>query len=275
MPVIGNNTDPTRSEGHLCLPKHFSFNVKEAIQSIVTGNFRWFFRKRLRITLIGDKKKINQSPVELNDQQLQYPEYRYLDLLSDQETKSEGNPFSEENDGVKEDGSRILPILALNEVFIGESLSSRVSYLELQVDQQQPFKTRNSGLCIATGTGSTSWIFNVNKMVKAPVTTTKVPVTTSKAPATTTKAPVTTTKAPVTTSKAPATTTTEKVETTTKRTYDCSQGSGKHPSPYDCAEFYVCFGGVAHIFHCPGNLWYDPKLKVCNWPSEVDCHISF
>ena len=40
---------------------------------------------------------------------------------------------SEENDGVKEDGSRILPILALNEVFIGESLSSRVSYLELQV----------------------------------------------------------------------------------------------------------------------------------------------
>ena len=35
-------------------------------------------RKRLRITLIGDKKKINQSPVELNDQQLQYPEYRLL-----------------------------------------------------------------------------------------------------------------------------------------------------------------------------------------------------
>ena len=114
---------------------------------------------------------------------------------------------------MREDGSRILPILALNEVFIGESLSSRVSYLELQVtfvaiqkmfdmlsssrvdypkdcdnlhekvDQQQPFKTRNSGLCIATGTGeqdlspkihhstsnlirsgSTSWIFNVNKM---------------------------------------------------------------------------------------------------------------
>ena len=130
---------------------------------------------------------------------------------------------------MREDGSRILPILALNEVFIGESLSSRVSYLELQVsvccssknidllssscfkrsslifvtlkvDQQQSFKTRNSGLCIATGTGeedchlrfiiptvsnsselsfiqaplaensiiihsgSTSWIFNVNKM---------------------------------------------------------------------------------------------------------------
>ena len=39
----------------------------------------------------------------------------------------------EEKEGMREDGSRILPILALNEVFIGESLSSRVSYLELQV----------------------------------------------------------------------------------------------------------------------------------------------
>ena len=27
-PVIGINTDPTRSEGHLCLPKHYSFNIK-------------------------------------------------------------------------------------------------------------------------------------------------------------------------------------------------------------------------------------------------------
>jgi len=170
-PVIGINTDPTRSEGHLCLPKHFSFNVKEAVDCIMAGNFRWFFRKRLRITLIGDAAKINQTPVELNNQQLQYPEYRYIDLMSEQETQTEGNPFREAGEqGVdrSEEGSRetsrTLPILALNEVFIGESLSSRVSYLELQVDQQQPFKTRNSGLCVATGTGSTSWIFNVNKL---------------------------------------------------------------------------------------------------------------
>ena len=27
-PVIGFNTDPTRSEGHLCLPKHYSFNIQ-------------------------------------------------------------------------------------------------------------------------------------------------------------------------------------------------------------------------------------------------------
>jgi hypothetical protein len=27
-PIVGINTDPTRSEGHLCLPKHFSFNIQ-------------------------------------------------------------------------------------------------------------------------------------------------------------------------------------------------------------------------------------------------------
>jgi len=171
-PIVGINTDPTRSEGHLCLPKHFSFNVKEAVNCIMTGRFRWFYRKRLRISLIGDSATINQTPVELNNQQLQYPEYRYIDLMSEQETETEGNPFRDRevkgsDDKAEEQSrelSRTLPILALNEVFIGESLSSRVSYLELDVDQQQPFKTRNSGLCIATGTGSTSWVFNVNKL---------------------------------------------------------------------------------------------------------------
>ena len=51
-----------------------------------------------------------------------------------------------------------------NDVFVGESLSSRVSYLEVKFDDEGFFKTRNSGLCISTGTGSTSWTFNINKL---------------------------------------------------------------------------------------------------------------
>jgi len=59
-----------------------------------------------------------------------------------------------------------------------------------------------------------------------------------------------------------------------KKTYDCSQGDGKYPSSYNCAEFYVCFSGTAHTFHCPANLWYDPELGICNWPNMVDCKIN-
>lgn len=168
-PVIGFNTDPTRSEGHLCLPKHFSFNVKEAVDLLLSGKFRWFFRNRLRITLIGDSSKINQTPLELHNQQLYYPEYRYMDLMSEEETQGD-HPLKEEA-SVGHPTIRTLPILALNEIYIGESLSSRVSYLEIQMDNEQIFKTRNSGLCIATGTGSTSWIFNINKLTHHAVET--------------------------------------------------------------------------------------------------------
>ena len=94
---------------------------------LLAGKFRWFFRRRLRISLTGDPAKISQPPVELKEQQLQYPEYRYMDLMNDHD-----HPFKERLDDNTEI-SRTLPILALNEIYIGESLSSRVSYLEIQV----------------------------------------------------------------------------------------------------------------------------------------------
>ena len=53
----------------------------------------------------------------------------------------------------------------LLQVFIGESLSSRVSYILVKFDNDTTFlKTRNSGMIVSTGTGSTSWTYNVNKL---------------------------------------------------------------------------------------------------------------
>ena len=102
---------------------------------ILGGKFRWFFRRRLRISLTGDPAKITLPPVELKEQQLQYPEYRYMDLMN--ETGCD-HPFKESETDQQEEFTRTLPILALNEIYIGESLSSRVSYLELQVRLHSP-----------------------------------------------------------------------------------------------------------------------------------------
>lgn len=57
-----------------------------------------------------------------------------------------------------------LPYLALNEVFIGETMSARVSHLQISKDGD-PFvtKTKSSGLCVSTGTGSTSWLTRLAK----------------------------------------------------------------------------------------------------------------
>uniref|UniRef100_A0A914ULU5 Uncharacterized protein n=1 Tax=Plectus sambesii TaxID=2011161 RepID=A0A914ULU5_9BILA len=60
--------------------------------------------------------------------------------------------------------SHMLPVLALNEVFIGESLSSRVSYYELGINKGNTIKQKSSGFTVCTGTGSTSWYFNINKL---------------------------------------------------------------------------------------------------------------
>lgn len=52
-----------------------------------------------------------------------------------------------------------LPYLALNEVFIGETMSARVSHLQIAKDDNALLtKTKSSGLCVSTGTGSTSWM---------------------------------------------------------------------------------------------------------------------
>ncbi|XP_036135127.1 NAD kinase 2, mitochondrial isoform X3 [Molossus molossus] len=123
-PVIGVNTDPERSEGHLCLPVRYTHSFPEALQK--------FYR------------------------------------------------------GSEASGPQLLPVRALNEVFIGESLSSRMSYswavavdtlrrsiptlkglasyYEISVDDGPWEKQKSSGLNLCTGTGSKAWSFNINRV---------------------------------------------------------------------------------------------------------------
>jgi NAD+ kinase len=61
-------------------------------------------------------------------------------------------------------------VRALNEVFVGESLSSKVSNCEMEIDGNPAFKIKCSGITISTGTGSTSWSFNINKLTSPCVT---------------------------------------------------------------------------------------------------------
>ena len=53
VPIVGFNSDPDRSEGRLLLPKHYSYNVDDAVKKILTGNFEWMHRSRIRLTLLG------------------------------------------------------------------------------------------------------------------------------------------------------------------------------------------------------------------------------
>merc|ERR1712038_761606 len=43
------------------------------------------------------------------------------------------------------------------------------------------------------------------------------------------------------------------------------------PHPYDCSLYYQCHGEWPILMECPGDLYWDPDLNVCNWPDQVDC----
>ncbi|KHJ48685.1 hypothetical protein D918_00987 [Trichuris suis] len=163
------------SEGYLCLMKKRSEEyLPEALNRLFSGDFTWLWRQRIRVTLSG--KNAFAEPVELFDQQLMYPEYRWSDHVREYEdvrlrslvlsraAQSAARPSSGPSGNFVPSFERLLPYLALNDVFIGESLSSRVSYYDLQVDDGKFTKQKSSGLTVCTGTGSTSWYFNINKL---------------------------------------------------------------------------------------------------------------
>ncbi|BFY99379.1 hypothetical protein BsWGS_02419 [Bradybaena similaris] len=160
-PLIGINTDPERSEGHLCLPKNDYAAPKfgNALKRLLAGEFGWKWRQRIEVTLSG--RHINDDPVELHNQQLIFPEHRFTEhIAEDEQVRVLRHDVQEKMDFP----SRKLPCLALNEVFIGESLSSRVSYYEMTTDTSPKEKQKSSGVTICTGTGSSSWHFHINQL---------------------------------------------------------------------------------------------------------------
>ncbi|XP_071281650.1 NAD kinase 2, mitochondrial isoform X5 [Agelaius tricolor] len=111
-PVIGINTDPERSEGHLCLPVRYTYSFPEALQKLYRGEFRWQWRQRIRLYLEGTG--INTTPVDLHEQQLSQEQHSRAHI---------NERFQDQRSDIS--GPHLLPVRALNEVFIGESLSSR------------------------------------------------------------------------------------------------------------------------------------------------------
>ncbi|XP_050769582.1 NAD kinase 2, mitochondrial [Gymnogyps californianus] len=150
-PVIGVNTDPERSEGHLCLPVRYTHSFPEALQKLYRGEFRWQWRQRIRLYLEGTG--INPTPVDLHEQQLSQEQHSRAHI---------NERFQDQRSDIS--GPHLLPVRALNEVFIGESLSSRASYYEISVDDGPWEKQKSSGLNVCTGTGSKAWSYNINKL---------------------------------------------------------------------------------------------------------------
>ncbi|GMT16750.1 hypothetical protein PFISCL1PPCAC_8047, partial [Pristionchus fissidentatus] len=167
-PVIGINTDPQGSEGHMCLLRKAPMEkVDGAIDRLFRGDFEWLYRTRIRITVTSEGGLEEATPLHSTAMNREPSTSRWEGRGRDRE-RSRGSPPRKMSLSL-ERKTEDVPVLSLNEVFVGESLSSRVSYFQLGIDGSPLTKQKNSGLTVCTGSGSTSWYFNINKLTKESV----------------------------------------------------------------------------------------------------------
>jgi len=182
-PVIGINTDPVGSEGHLCLTGKARRPADEVVRQFLNNDFQWTCRQRVRVTMVkaGNGNSGSSSPMLINnktsagdsssaesedDEERLQRELERNSSLPKRTNMSSEFKFDSDGDGDGEEDDGYEPRLALNEVFMGESHAARVSYYELQVDSGPSMKQKSSGMTICTGTGSTSWHYNINRLTE-------------------------------------------------------------------------------------------------------------
>ncbi|GFU13731.1 chondroitin proteoglycan 2 [Nephila pilipes] len=54
----------------------------------------------------------------------------------------------------------------------------------------------------------------------------------------------------------------------------CKSSIGKFSNPKDCASFYTCLDGKAHLEFCSNGLHFDPEDKECKSPCVAGCDTS-
>ncbi|XP_037835505.1 NAD kinase 2, mitochondrial isoform X4 [Kryptolebias marmoratus] len=144
-------------DGTMLLVASKVLSKDKPVFGVNTDPERWLWRQRIRLHLEGTG--INPSPVDLHELQLSLEQHsqahRIRTVDGQQRPGSLHQTVSEPT---------LLPVRSLNEVFIGESLSSRASYYEISVDDGPWEKQKSSGLSICTGTGSKAWSYNINKL---------------------------------------------------------------------------------------------------------------
>ncbi|KAH8863428.1 NAD kinase 2, mitochondrial [Schistosoma japonicum] len=165
-PLIGFNTDPLFSHGFLCLPKWCSSNVSTTIDLLLSRHFQWLWRQRIRVTVTHSKgTQLIMQPLDKNKPISQnIYETELLNSSLDDSTSCQLFPSSF---CANEMTTTLLPVFALNEVFVGAALSASVSIYDISVDAgKSTERQKSSGVVISTGTGSTSWSHQINKLSK-------------------------------------------------------------------------------------------------------------
>ncbi|XP_033230805.1 NAD kinase 2, mitochondrial-like isoform X2 [Belonocnema kinseyi] len=149
-PLMGFNS--TNSSSNLTLPTQYTENVEKAFKKLFAGAYKLVMRSRIRTVMYG--KGLYSHSFLVNEKNRTQGE-KIIDALIRSTERKVADAMQPQ--------IRILPWLALNEVFIGEFVAAKRTTLIIQVDNNpQEYKFRSSGLCVCTGSGSRSWFRAIN-----------------------------------------------------------------------------------------------------------------
>ncbi|CAL4104582.1 unnamed protein product, partial [Meganyctiphanes norvegica] len=53
--------------------------------------------------------------------------------------------------------------------------------------------------------------------------------------------------------------------------FSCPDEMGRYAHPRDCKEWVDCDHWQPYVKYCPGNLYFNPELHVCDWSEHAGC----
>lgn len=165
VPIIGINSNPTRSEGRLC--QTTTKSISQMINTLLTPSSTLDCIKRQRIKIILKSRDIQVFNMYDFYSDLPSEDQLLLDPAADcpRQSRSIDDP--------KESYEMALPIMALNDVYLGERASSMVTNLDVEYKSpphslsdgeawERHKLQKNSGIVVCTGSGSTAWSKSIN-----------------------------------------------------------------------------------------------------------------
>lgn len=72
-------------------------------------------------------------------------------------------------------------------------------------------------------------------------------------------------------SSSSSTSTTPATTSTSTPSPFCPERNGYFPNEDNCASFYQCSEGKAHLVECPAGLHFSAVHKVCEYPCDAKC----
>jgi NAD+ kinase len=137
-PILGLNTDPSRSIGFLCNNKIYNDMKEKQIEKIFENldkeNFEYFYRQRINFRM--ETPMTGEVTNKLVIKQKSYCVFKVL-----------------------------------NEIFAAEKDTGKTSIYRLFVDQEDLGSFKSSGIIISTGTGSSGWLFSARRITQSDVRT--------------------------------------------------------------------------------------------------------